>query len=331
MKYNKLGNTGVEVSEFSLGCWPFAGGSVWGHQEKSDSIATAHAALDAGITTFDTAEGYNDDFHSEEVLGEALKDRRSEAVIATKISGSHLAGSEVEAACDASLKRLGTDVIDLYQIHWPNHDVPVDETYRALDALVQKGKVRALGVCNFATGDLDDLLAAGPIVTDQLPYSLLWRAIEDAILPKCNENGIGIVCYSPLSQGLLTGRYTSADDVPDGLSRTRLFKPDRSPLAQHSDTGAEDEVFTAISEINLIAEGLGEPMANVALAWVRQQEGVATLLVGARNTAELEMNMPAADLVLDDDILQRLSNLTESVRTYLAGNADMWNSVNRMR
>lgn len=331
MQYNRLGDTGVEVSEFSLGCWPFAGGSVWGHQEKSDSIATVHAALDAGITTFDTAEGYNDDFHSEEVLGEALQNRRSEAVIATKISGSHLAADEVEAACDASLKRLRTDVIDLYQIHWPNHDVPIDETYRALEALVQKGKVRSLGVCNFATGDLSDLLAEGPIVTDQLPYSLLWRAIEDAILPKCSENGIGIVCYSPLSQGLLTGRYASADEVPDGLSRTRLFKPDRSPLAQHSDSGAEHEVFTAIAGIKKIAEDLGEPMANVALAWVRQQEGVATLLVGARNTEELERNMPAAELTLEDDVLAQLSQLTEPVKTYLAGNADMWNSENRMR
>ncbi len=331
MKYNKLGDTGVEVSEFSLGCWPFAAGSVWGHQDKSDSVSTVHAALDAGITTFDTAEGYNDDFHSEEVLGEALKDRRSEAVIATKISGSHLAGSEVEATCDASLKRLGTDVIDLYQIHWPNHDVPIEETYRALESLVEKGKVRALGVCNFATGDLTDLLAAGPIVTDQLPYSLLWRAIEDAVLPKCNENGIGIVCYSPLSQGLLTGRFSNPDEVPDGLSRSRLFKPDRSPLAQHTDSGAEEEVFSSIAEIQGIAEGLGEPMANVALAWVRQQPGVATLLVGARNTDELARNMPAADLTLEADVIDQLSKLTEPVKTYLAGNADMWNSENRMR
>lgn len=330
MKYNKLGNTGVVVSEFSLGCWPFAGGSVWGHQDVGDSIATVHAALDAGITTFDTAEGYNDEHHSEEVLGRALGGRRPEAVIATKLSGPHLAGGEVEAACDASLKRLGTDVIDLYQVHWPNHDIPVEETYRALEALVRKGKVRALGVCNFATTDLGDLLAAGAIVTDQLPYSLLWRAIEDAILPKCRENGIGIVCYSPLSQGLLTGRYSNADEVPDGLSRSRLFRPDR-PLAKHSDPGVEDEVFEAIREIGKVADELGQPMANVALAWVRQQEGVATLLVGARNTGELERNMPALDLVLDDDVVRRLSELTEPVKTYLNGNADMWSSDNRMR
>ncbi len=331
MKYNKLGNTGVEVSEFSLGCWPFAGGSVWGHQENSDSIATVHAALDAGITTFDTAEGYNDDQHSEEVLGQALKDRRSEAVIATKLGGAHLAEGDVEATCDASLKRLGTDVIDLYQIHWPNHEVPIEETYRGLENLVTKGKVRALGVCNFATQDLTDLLAAGPIVTDQLPYSLLWRAIENAILPKCNENGIGIVCYSPLSQGLLTGRYANADEVPDGLSRSRLFKHDRSPLSQHTDAGAEDEVFAAISEVRKVADELGEPMASVALAWVRQQEGVATLLIGARNTEELGWNLPAADLALEDDVLARLTAATEPVKTYLAGNADMWNSDNRMR
>lgn len=331
MKYNTLGDTGVEVSEFSLGCWPFAGGKVWGHQENSDSVATVHAALDAGITTFDTAEGYNDEHHSETVLGDALKGRRSEAVIATKISGSHMAEGEVEAACDASLKRLGTDVIDLYQIHWPNHDIPIEETYRGLEDLVQKGKVRALGVCNFATTDLSDLLTVGSIVTDQLPYSLIWRAIENSILPKTNEEGIGIVCYSPLSQGLLTGRYSSADEVPDGLSRSRLFKSDRSPHSQHTDSGAEDEVFAVIDEVTKVANELGEPMANVALAWVRQQKGVATLLVGARNTEELARNMPAADLVLEDDVIARLSKASEPVKTYLAGNADMWSSDNRMR
>jgi aryl-alcohol dehydrogenase-like predicted oxidoreductase len=330
MKYNKLGDTGVEVSEFSLGCWPFAGGSVWGHQDIGDSIATVHAALDAGITTFDTAEGYDDDQHSEQVLGDALKGRRSEAVIATKIGGAYLASGDVEAMCDASLKRLGTDVIDLYQIHWPNHDIPIEETYRALESLVEKGKVRALGVCNFATTDLGDLLAAGPIVTDQLPYSLLWRAIEDAILPRCLENGIGIVCYSPLSQGLLTGRYTNPAEVPDGLSRSRLFSPDR-PLSKHSDTGIEDEMFKAISEVGQVADELGQPMANVALAWVRQQEGVSTLLVGARNTAELARNMPAADLVLEADVIDRLSTITQPIKTYLDRNADMWNSDNRMR
>jgi aryl-alcohol dehydrogenase-like predicted oxidoreductase len=330
MRYNKLGDSGVEVSEFSLGCWPFAGGKVWGHQEDSDSISTVHAALDAGITTFDTAEGYNDEHHSEEVLGRALKGRRKEAVIATKLSGPHLAGGEVERTCEASLKRLGTDVIDLYQIHWPNHDIPVEETYRALEALVSKGKVRAVGVCNFATGDLNDLLACGPIVTDQLPYNLLWRPIEDAILPKCRENGIGIVCYSPMAQGLLTGRYKGADEVPDGLSRSRLFKSTR-PLAQHTEVGAEEEVFEAIGKIRKIADGLGQPMANVALAWVRQQPGVATLLVGARNPQELSWNLPALDLTLSDDVVRELSGLTDSVKRYLGGNADMWNSENRMR
>ena len=169
MKYNELGDTGVRVSEFSLGCWPFAGGKVWGRQENSDSIATVHAALDNGITTFDTAEGYNDEHHSEEVLGNALTGRRTEAVIATKISGSHLAADEVESTCEASLKRLGTDYIDLYQVHWPNHGIPIDETYRAVDALKQSGKVRAIGVCNFAIQDLQDLLSVGSIVTDQLP------------------------------------------------------------------------------------------------------------------------------------------------------------------
>ena len=127
MRYATLGNTGIKVSRMALGCWPFAGGSVWGPQDDNDSIAAVHASLDAGVNFFDTAEGYSDDANSEEVLGKALVGRRNEAVIATKISDAHLHPSTVAERCEGSLSRMQTDYIDLYQIHWPNHDVPVDE------------------------------------------------------------------------------------------------------------------------------------------------------------------------------------------------------------
>lgn len=330
MQYKSLGNTDINVSEFALGCWPFAGGSVWGPQDDSVSIATVHTALDKGITFFDTAEGYNDDSHSEEVLGRALSGRRSEAQIATKISPPHLVPDQVEETCDASLKRLGTDYIDLYQIHWPNHDIAVEDSMAALIKLRDAGKIRSIGACNFGVQDLSDALDSADVVTDQLPYNLLWRPIEVEILPKCVDNNVGLICYSPLAQGLLTGRYANPDEVPDGLSRSRLFSNDR-PLANHGEDGCETEAFGAIANVIDIADKLGEHPAKVSLAWVRSRPGITSLLVGARSPEELDLNIPAFEYELPAGIADQLSAATEPVKAKLGSNADMWNGDNRMR
>ncbi len=330
MQYKSLGNTDIKVSEFALGCWPFAGGTVWGPQEDSVSIATVHAALEKGITFFDTAEGYNDDSHSEEVLGQALAGRRSEAIIATKISPPHLVPNLVEETCDASLQKLQTDYIDLYQIHWPNHDVAVEDSMAELLKLRDAGKIRSIGVCNFGTQDLSAALESADIVTDQLPYNLLWRPIEVAIQPKCLENNVGLICYSPLAQGLLTGRYANADEVPDGLSRSRLFNNDR-PLANHGEDGCESEAFEGIAKVIEIANELGEHPAKVALAWVRSRPGITSLLVGARSPGELDLNIPAFEYELPARIADQLTAATEPVKAKLGSNADMWSGDNRMR
>ena len=152
----------------------------------------------------------------------------------------------------------------MYQIHWPNHNIPIAETASALQRLRDQGKIRAIGVCNFACGDLSDLLAVADIVTNQLSFSLLWRVIEREIQPMCLENNIGIICYSPLMQGLLTGRYASADDVPDGLARTRLFASDR-PMSKHGEEGCEAEVFDALEKICAVADEAGVAMARLPL------------------------------------------------------------------
>jgi len=330
MNYNYLGKTNIKVSEFALGCWPFAGGSVWGTQDKSDSISTVHAALDNGINFFDTAEGYNDDYHSESILGEALVNRRNRSVIATKISPPNLLPQKIEEACNNSLKRLSTDYIDLYQIHWPNHDINMEDSINELNKLVDKGKIRSLGVCNFGVDDLNEILNLGVFSTDQLPYNLLWRPIEEEILPECKKNNIGIICYSPLAQGLLTGRYRNADEVPDGISRSRLFNKNR-PLSNHDDEGCENEVFKCINKIQEIAKTLGENSAKISLSWVRQQSNITSLLVGARNTKELEMNLSAFEYDLSTEIIKELSDLTHNVKLYLGKNPDMWKSDNRMR
>jgi aryl-alcohol dehydrogenase-like predicted oxidoreductase len=201
---------------------------------------------------------------------------------------------------------------------------------KALETLRDQGKVRAIGVCNFGPKDLSDLLSVGTIVTNQLPYSLLWRVIERDIQPLCVQNNIGLICYSPLMQGLLTGRYQSADEVPEGLARTRLYTKDR-PMASHGEPGCETEVFEAIAKIRKIADEVGKPMATVALAWVRQQAGVTSLLVGARSPDELQWNLPAVDLTLSDDVIQQLSEVTEPVKERLGNNPDMWMVPSRMR
>lgn len=330
MRYATLGNTDIKVSRMALGCWPFAGGKVWGPQDDNDSIAAVHASLDSGVNFFDTAEGYSDDSNSEEVLGKALNGKRSEAVIATKIGNAYLHPSTVAETCEGSLNRLETDYIDLYQIHWPNHDVPIEDTMSELLKLQDSGKVRALGVCNFGVRDLTDILACGAIVTNQLPYNLIWRALEFAIKPECVANNVGIICYSPLQQGLLTGRYSTADDVPPGLSRTRHFNKDREQ-AIHGEEGCEDETFQTIASVLKIADEVGEHPAKVSLAWLLAQEGVTSLLVGARNPDEVALNIPTFDYDLPQEAINTLSDATEELKQTLGESADFWRSPSRMR
>lgn len=329
MERRKLGRSGIEVSVMALGCWPFAGGAVWGEQDDDASIATVHAALDAGINFFDTAEGYEAG-KSEEVLGRALKGRRQEAVIVTKVSPNHLAPDDVAASCEQSLRTLGTDYVDVYLIHWPSRTVPLADTVGALERLKAQGKIRAIGVSNFGVGDLSDMVELTTCATNQLPYGLLWRVIEREIVPLCLRHEVGIMCYSPLAQGLLTGRYKSADEVPDGLARTRHYAGTR-PRAQHGEPGCEAEVFAALDEVGKIADGLGQPMAQVALAWVRQQSGVATFLVGARSPEELAWNLPSLELTLSDDALRALAAATDPVKEKLGTNPDPWQSPSRYR
>ncbi|MFL7793436.1 MAG: aldo/keto reductase [Anaerolineae bacterium] len=322
MDYRKLGRTDIEVSVVAMGCWALAGGHTWGPQDEVDSIATVYAALDAGVNFFDTAEGYGDGY-SEEVLGRALKDRRHEAVIATKVSRRNLAPDAVLQACERSLRRLQTDFIDLYQIHWPSREVPISETFPVLEKLRDQGKVRAIGMSNFGIGDLTDLLAIGHCQTDQLPYSLLWRAVEYEIQPKCVDENIGILCYSPLMQGLLTGKYASPDEVPDGRARTRHFSKDR-PSVRHGESGCEAETFAAIERIRQASESVGESMAKVSLAWLLAQLGVNAVLAGARKPGQIRETAQAADLTLAPETIEALTEATEEVKQLLGTSPDIW-------
>ncbi|MEA3407052.1 MAG: aldo/keto reductase [Chloroflexota bacterium] len=321
MEKRTLGDSDFEVSVFGLGCWPLGGGSGWGDQDEKESIATVHAALDHGMTLFDTAEAYNAG-RSEEVLGKALEGRRDEALIATKISPSNAEPDTLRAHCEASLERLRTDYIDLYQVHWPITEYPVEDAYATLEDLQKEGKIRGIGVSNHGVKQLGEVFDTGvPIVSNQLSYSLLSRAIETGIAPLCREQGIGIIAYMALMQGLLAGVWDSPDEVPPFRARTRHFSGDR-PQARHGEEGAEEEMFAALGRIEEIAGDLGVPMAHVALAWVAAKPGVSCVLVGGRKVHQLERNLGAAELELPPDVIAALDEATEKLRLKLGPNAD---------
>jgi aryl-alcohol dehydrogenase-like predicted oxidoreductase len=330
MKYVGLGRTDIEVSVICMGCWAFAGGDYWGEQAESQSVAAVHAAMDRGVNFFDTAEGYGAGA-SEAVLGKALEGRRKDAVIASKVSGGHLAPQDVAEACERSLEQLRTDHIDLYQIHWASRKVPLAETLGALERLREAGKVRAIGVSNFGPGDMDDLAVAGRGESNQLPYSLLWRAIEFEILTKCVEQEVSVLSYSSLMQGLLAGRFEKVEDVPPHRTRTRHFKSANHELARHGESGCEAETFAAIGRIRDIAERAGHSMADVSIAWLLAQEGVTSVIAGMRTPEQAERNARAADVELAPEVVAELTSATEELKGILGSNADMWQAESRIK
>ncbi len=329
MRYQPLGQSGLSVSAVSMGCWALAGDATWGPQDEGQAIAAVHAALDCGMSTFDLAEGYGDG-RSEELVGRALAGRRAQAIIATKALPDHLRPADLRASCEASLRRLRSDYIDLYYIHWPNRQVPIAETLATLADLRAEGKIRILGCSNFGRQDLTELLQHGRVEANELPYNLLWRGIEHEILPLCIEQGIGVTCYSPLAQGLLTGRFRSADEVPAGRSRTRHFRPDR-PGSRHGEPGAEEETFATLAEIRRLCLAANLAMSQVAIAWLLGRPGVTSVIAGARNPAQVQSNAAAAELRLDEALVDQLTRVTEGLKERFGRNIDMWQAESRVR
>jgi aryl-alcohol dehydrogenase-like predicted oxidoreductase len=321
-----------DLPPLGLGCWSFAGGQYWGNQSPDDSIRTVHAALDAGVVFFDTSENYVDDHHSEEVLGAALDGRRDEAIVATKVATGHLRRDDVIEACHASLARLGTDYIDLYQIHWPNRDVPIDDTCDAIAHLIEAGKIREFGVCNFGPTDLSDLIRVRQPVSDQMAYNLLWRGVEEEVVPILLEEKIGLMCYAPLAQGLLAGRYSSPDEVMGGLASSRVFSSARE-AAGHDDPGFEEEAFAAVEFLLELAAELDVPPAGLAVSWLLSRPAVETVLVGARRPEEITsmVDALAAGGASTADAMEALTRTTAPLKQKLGGNLDMWTTGGRIR
>jgi len=319
VRYRKLGKAGIEVSVICCGTMAMGSTVPFGEQDDELSAQTVHAALDAGVNFFDTAEGYGDG-HAEEVLGQALQGLRERAVIATKVSSMHLVEPLLSRSCEASLRRLRTDYVDLYQVHWPDHSRPFGDVATALEKLREQGKIGAWGVSNFGSLDLSEALRAGHPEVDQVPYSLLWRAIEHEILPLCVENDVSVMCYSPLAQGILTGKFASVGDVPAQRQRARYCK---EPVVRRA--------FAVVEELRAVSKELRQPMADIALAWLLAQRGVASVLAGMRTPEQARENARAGDLELADEVLARLTAASQPLKDALDTNPDMWQEAPRSR
>ena len=312
-----LGNSGIAITPIIMGTWQ-AGKRGWVGIEDSDIIQALRAAFDAGITTFDTAEVYGEGY-SEQLVGQALAEYRDRMVLATKVFANHMKYQQVIEACDRSLKNLQTDYIDLYQIHWPSGSfnseiVPIEETMRAMTDLQQQGKIRAIGVSNFSREQLAEAAQYGRIDSLQPPYSLFWRQVEQDALPYCIEHNISVIAYSPLAQGLLTGKFGPDHQFEEGdvRAKNKLFKGDTYQRAQ-----------AALDQLRPIAERHGCTLAQLALAWLIAQPQT-NAIAGARNAQQATQNAQAAEVLLSDSDLADIDAIGRTVTDHLDDNPIMW-------
>jgi aryl-alcohol dehydrogenase-like predicted oxidoreductase len=311
MEHRNLGATGVKVSPLCLGAMMFG---AWGNRDHDESIRIIHAALDAGINFIDTADVYSRG-ESEEIVGKALAGgRRDNVVLATKVHGTmgddpNQYGNSrrwIAKEVDASLKRLQTDWIDLYQIHRPEEDTDIDETLAALTDLVRAGKVRTIGSSTFPSSQIVEAQWVAErrnrerFRCEQPPYSLLVRGIEADVLPTCKRYGMGVIPWSPLAGGWLSGRWRKGRDAPDSTRAQRL--PERYDLSKPENQRKLD----AVEELAQLAEDSGHTLIELALAFVIRHPAVTSAIIGPRTMEQLESQLPAAGVELSDDVLDRI-------------------------
>ncbi len=305
MELRSLGRTGIKVSNLCLGCMMFGGKTT-----PADSARIIDRALDAGIHFLDTANVYNAG-RSEEATGAALKanGRRQQVVLATKVHGRMGEGPNdwrntrrhIIESCEASLRRLGTDWIDLYQIHRPDPDIPADETLRALDDLVRSGKVRYIGTSTYAAWQIVETLwvskeyGLNRFVCEQPPYHILDRRVERELVPMAQTFGIGIIPWSPLAGGMLTGKYRR-DEPPPEDSRWATYNS--NPMQRRR---WNERIFDALEALEPLAQARGVTMSQLALAWVMQQPGITSPIIGPRTMEQLEDNLKAFDVTISDE------------------------------
>ena len=315
MEYRHLGNTGLKVSEIALGNWITHGGQVGDDAAR----ACVEAALDSGITFFDTADIYERGA-AEKVLGEILKDvRRSSYVLATKVfwpmadgpNDRGLSRKHILESCDASLRRLRTDYVDLYQAHRYDYDTPLHETIQAFEDLVRAGKALYIGVSEWTADQIAaalkiaDDMGFDRIVSSQPQYSMLWRVPEAEVMPLCRKEGIGQIVWSPLAMGVLTGKYEPGRPPPEG-SRGAYGS------GVH-DEFLSDETLSAVQQLKPVAAELGVTMAGLALAWVLANDNVSAAIIGATKASQVLENVKASGVKLDPGVLKRIDDVLGDV------------------
>ena len=327
MKYRYLGNSGLKISEICLGVMTFGGDSIQNElatvgQKEADILTSA--ALDLGINFFDTADVYSGGV-SETVLGKALGNRRKEAVVATKVrfamsrkpNDTGLSRFHIIKSCEDSLRRLGTDFIDLYQIHSYDPGTPLDETLRALDQLVKSGKVRYIGCSNLTAWQTMKALAVAEkmnlekFVSTQLYYSIGAREIEHELVPLCIDQHLGILCWSPLSGGFFSGKFRRNSNLPTDARRSN--KQASSMKFWPVD---EEKGFDIVEELERIGKNYDKTVAQTALAWLLSQPAVSSVIIGARNLQQLTENTGATEWQLSADDIEFLDNLSKPVIPY---------------
>ncbi|MFJ3670352.1 aldo/keto reductase [Streptomyces sp. NPDC090106] len=313
MQYRPLGRTGVHVSPLCLGAMMFG---PWGNEDEADSIRIVHRALDAGINVVDTADVYSAGV-SEEIVGKALKDRRDDVFLATKFfmpmdpdDPNRRGGSRrwIIREVENSLRRLGTDHIDLYQVHRPSPDTDVAETLGALSDLVHQGKVRYIGSSSYSGSQIVEAQWTSRerhlerFVTEQPPYSILVRGIEEDVLPTARRHGMGTLTYSPLSGGWLSGRYRRhATEGPASAAR---------PQARFDmSTPANQRKLDAVEQLAVLAEKTGLTLIELAVAFVVNHPGVTSAIIGPRTMEQLEAFLPAADVTLSTEVLDAIDDI----------------------
>lgn len=320
MKYRRLGNSGLKISEIGLGSWLTYGKAV-NNQTAHHCI---HKAYELGINFFDTANAYETG-KAEQVLGEALRTySRSSYVVATKVffpmgegpNDRGLSRKHIIEQCDASLKRLGMDYIDLYQCHRFDPEVPVEETLYALDDLVRQGKVLYAGVSEWSAAQIENAVGIGkahhlrPLISNQPIYNMLERYIENEVLPTCGGNGMGQIVFSPLAQGVLTGKYKPNAD-----------KPKESRAADHTvnkviNSYFRNDVLECVQKLKQLAEDLGLTLSQLSLAWILRHPGISSAIIGASRPEQIEENVKAVDVVLSQEVLTIIDETLDEIKGF---------------
>ncbi|TRY24483.1 aldo/keto reductase [Brevibacillus sp. LEMMJ03] len=315
MKYRRLGNSGLKVSEISLGSWLTYGGYVG----REEAISTIDKAYELGINFFDTANIYMNG-EAEKVVGEALrKYPRESYVLATKVWGPMgdrpndrgLSRKHIMEQCEASLKRLGLDYIDVYYCHAFDNDTPMEETLRAMDDLVRQGKVLYVGISNWTAAQIAEAVSIMDknllhrIVANQPLYNMFAREIEKEIIPLCERNGIGQVVYSPLAQGVLAGKYRTVNDAPAG---SRAADKHGNQTVK---SWLKEENLRKVERLRPIAEELGLSLAQLALAWTLRQPNVSSAIIGASVPEQVEHNVKASGVTIPDETLATIDEILE--------------------